>query len=427
MQPRCRPPSGLKLLRRVAFVWAAAICTVSTMAMRIVIGNDDGFESRNIQALYTALKAAGHDVILSAPFYDQSATSAMLGPLSNYPRPTTASPGGLIAAGVPGVGPTTIAEDQYYVNGSPVAAILYGIEVAAKEKWNAAPDLVITGPNVGNNLGTITSHSGTIGAAITALNRGIPALAMSGANGDAATAPLLAEVTLRLLAAIEERGRIVLPAGIGLNVNVPVLDPSRAAASYPLAFTQIADGSGGESWVFNEGNTVTVSPIQGTYQATPEQAALTLGKLRTSFRSTLAIANPKLINISVRGFVGTGSSVQIAGFYISGSAAKTVLIRASGPALVALGVTGSLADPVVELYDKENRLVAANDNWGDDAAKASAITTATAKIGAFAATPGSKDAALIVTLSPGAYTVVIKGAGSATGVALVEIYDINVD
>lgn len=425
-----RPPHvcpGRRLLRLVLLTGTAVASGVSAMAMRIVLTNDDGFETRNIQALFAALKAAGHDVIMSAPYRDQSGTSALLQGLSDTARTNTPSQGGLLPAGVPMMGPTTVAADQYYVDSSPATAVIYGIEVLARAKWADAPDLVLSGPNVGNNLGTITSHSGTVGAAISALNRGIPAIAVSGANGDAAAAPLLAAIALRVLAAVEVNGRITLPPGIGLNVNVPVLDPGRAVASYRFVHTQVTSGTGSESSVFAEGNAVTVSPIQGTYQAPPDLAVLAMAKMRDLLSSTLAIANPKLTNLSVRGFVGAGSAVQIAGFVVSGLSAKTILIRASGLALSSFGVTGALTDPAIELFDGESRLIAANDNWSDDGVKAAAIATAAARVGAFGWTPGTRDAAVLETLPPGLYTVVVRGVGNATGVALIETYDINVD
>jgi hypothetical protein len=255
-----------------------------------------------------------------------------------------------------------------------------------------------------------------------------------------------------VVAAIEDRGHVTLPGGIGLNVNVPGLDGKRTAASYRFAFTQIGfwgtsgirfaasdgttspatafptdDNPGSEANAFVDGNTVTVSPIQGTYQAPPDQAALVLTLMRGHFTSALAITDPKLVNVSARGFAGVGSAVQIVGFTVSGTATKTVLIRASGPALAAFGVTGALADPVVVLFDGANRLVATNDNWSDDAAKGTAIAAAAARIGAFAWVQGSKDAALLAALAPGPHTVVVRGVGGTTGVALIEVFDINSD
>lgn len=456
-----------RCLQRWALALALAASAVPAGAMRIVLTNDDGFEAANIQTLFTALKAAGHDVILSAPYQNVSGSSATVGTLvlSDLARTGFATLGGIIPAGSPGAGPTTLAANQYYVNSSPVAAVLYGIDVAGMAKWGVAPDLVISGPNEGDNLGTILPHSSTIGAAVTALNRGIPAIAVNGPNGDRATAALLAQIALRVVAAIEVRGKVSLPPGIGLNVNVPPLDAQRTAASYRVAFTQIGRSSNfffhftadpaaaslpapvdvdpsSETNAVRDGY-VTVSPIQGTYQAAPAAAELVLAQMRPlmdvvpvtattavvaalSGPSPVATAtSPKLINISMRGMVGTGANAQVAGFVINGKTAKTVLIRGAGPALAAFSVVGALADPLVELFDRNNRRLAANDNWGDDPTKTAAIAAAAARTGAFVWAAGSKDAALLVTLDPGAYTVVLSGVDGATGLALLEVYDVE--
>lgn len=403
-------------------------------ALRILLTNDDGFESRYLQRLFHFLRDAGHDVLLSAPYSEQSGMSAALGTLSDFPPTRTASPGGTIAAGSPGAGPTSLAPGQFYVDSTPVAAVIYGLEVLAPAQWKSPPDLVIAGPNLGSNLGTVTPHSGTVGTTVTAINRGIPAFAISSANADFATASLLAEIVGRILAATLNQGRVALPAGTGLNVNVPALDPARSAASYRYVYTQVATpGVPNDSHPFSERiaafdpNTITVSPIQGTYQAPPDKAAQILTRLQGLFAAAIPIANPKLTNLSVRGSVGTGAAVQIVGLFVSGTSPKTLLIRASGPALQALGVTGVLADPLLELYDRENRLLASNDNWGDSPANANAIAAAAASQGAFAWSPGSADAALLITLPPGAYTAVVRGVGNTTGIATVETYDVSVD
>ena len=216
-----------------------------------------------------------------------------------------------------------------------------------------------------------------------------------------------------------------LPHGFGVNVNVPPLDTKRTAASYPVTFTQVTSASGGEARAFDAGNTVTVSPIQGTYQAPPAASSAILAQMKPLITKVEPFTDPELINLSVRGFVGVGASVQIAGFTISGSASETVLIRASGPALDQFNVPGTLDDPAVELFNADNRLVASNDNWSDDATKASAIASAAARAGAFAWPKGSKDAALLIALPPGNYTVVLRGVGNTSGVALIEIYDID--
>ncbi len=395
--------------------------------MHIVLTNDDGFEHGNIQVLFSALKAAGYDVILSAPYRDQSGTSAQLESLTDISPTDSPTPGGRFAAGAPGVGPTTLAADQYYVNGFPATAARYGIDVLAQAKWGAAPDIVISGPNAGHNLGIITPRSGTVGAAITALNRGVPAIAVSGADGNPLTAPMLAAITLRVLAALDHRGKVSLPPGIGLNVNVPALDLKRTAASYRVVFAHAESGPTSETALFAAGHTVTVSPIQGTFQAPPDTAVQVLTEMHGLFTSAPSISNPKMTNLSLRGFVGAGHAVQIAGFVVSGTANKTLLVRACGPSLATLGVPEVLADPVAELYDRTNRLVAANDNWTDDAAQIPDLEAAAARVGAFAWTQPSKDSALLVTLAPGSYTVVVRGNGEATGIALIEVYDVSLD
>lgn len=125
----------------------------------------------------------------------------------------------------------------------------------------------------------------------------------------------------------------------------------------------------------------------------------------------------KLTNVSARYHVGTGNDILIAGFVVNGTGTKQVLIRAIGPALTALGVTGALADPQFTVYDQGNA-VAANDNWD------ASLSTIFSTLGAFALPASSKDAAALVTVEAGkTYTVQVSGVSNGTGEALVEIYD----
>jgi hypothetical protein len=131
-------------------------------------------------------------------------------------------------------------------------------------------------------------------------------------------------------------------------------------------------------------------------------------------------ASPHLVNISARVRVGTGGNILIAGFVIGGSTSRTVLIRASGPALVPFGVAGTLPDPELELHAGAT-LVGSNVGWGGD----TEIANAAASVGAFAwGDPSSKDSAILVSLAPGAYTAEVSGAGNDSGVALVEVYEV---
>lgn len=124
---------------------------------------------------------------------------------------------------------------------------------------------------------------------------------------------------------------------------------------------------------------------------------------------------PRAINVSTRGRVLTGDAVMIGGFVIQGSSPRRVVIRALGPSLTALGVQGALSDPWLQLFSGPN-LVTSNDNW-----KAGPSMMELQALGR--APSDDREAALIVTLAPGPYTVIVNGAGGATGVALVEVYD----
>jgi hypothetical protein len=131
-------------------------------------------------------------------------------------------------------------------------------------------------------------------------------------------------------------------------------------------------------------------------------------------------ATPRLVNISARVQVGTGPNILFAGFVIGGSTSRTVLIRASGPALIPLGVTGTLPDPELQLYTGTT-LLGVNVGWGGD----SAIVNAAASVGAFPwSNLSSNDSAILVTLPPGSYTAQVSGFGGDTGDALVEVYEV---
>ena len=127
-----------------------------------------------------------------------------------------------------------------------------------------------------------------------------------------------------------------------------------------------------------------------------------------------------VVNASTRAYVGTGASVLIPGFTVSGAGALRLLIRAVGPGLEKFGVSDTLADPTITLY-RNSSAFASNDNWssGTNALEIASVSSA---VGAFALNTNSKDAALLVSLAEGSYTAVVSGVGSTTGTALVELY-----
>ena len=128
----------------------------------------------------------------------------------------------------------------------------------------------------------------------------------------------------------------------------------------------------------------------------------------------------RLANASSRSSLTAADGVLISGFVITGTTNGSLLVRGVGPALTQFGVTGALADPIVSLYDGTGRMVANNDNWS-----ATSLVSSASSVGAFALVAGSKDAALTVTLTPGAYTAQVSGATGSTGGALLEIYELK--
>lgn len=136
----------------------------------------------------------------------------------------------------------------------------------------------------------------------------------------------------------------------------------------------------------------------------------------------VSAGNAELLNVSGRGRVAPGNGALIAGFGVADYSAR-FLIRAVGPTLASFNVTGTLADPRLTLHqhrDGTSAVVAQNDNWteGDGGGLAAAALAA----GAFPLVAGSKDAALIVTLEPGTYSVVVDDPVNGAGIAMVEVY-----
>ncbi len=122
-----------------------------------------------------------------------------------------------------------------------------------------------------------------------------------------------------------------------------------------------------------------------------------------------------ILNISTRGRVGEGDGVLIGGFIISGVSPKKVIVRAIGP---SLPLAGKLADPTLELYNRDGVSIATNDNWRTGAQEAEIVASTV---------PPTNDleSAIVATLPPTPHTAIVRGAGNTTGVALVEVYALD--
>jgi hypothetical protein len=155
-------------------------------------------------------------------------------------------------------------------------------------------------------------------------------------------------------------------------------------------------------------------------------------------------ATAVLVNISTRAFVGTGSNAEVGGFIISGTSNKQVLIRGFGPTLSSFGVSGALANPTLELsWDDDSNpltaplLLAINNDWGAPVAVCTApvvacgtpqdIANTGMSADTYAPTNPNRglDAALLVTLPPGLYTVSLSGVSNGTGVGLIGVDEIG--
>ena len=183
--------------------------------------------------------------------------------------------------------------------------------------------------------------------------------------------------------------------------DAAVFDPALAPGNYTV---QISGANGASGVVIAE-----------LYDSTPASA----------FTST----TPRLINVSVLKQIGTGETLT-AGFVIGGTTIKTVLIRAVGPTLGAapFNVSGALADPKLDLFSGQT-VINSNNDWGTPigtgAATSAQLSAAFTNVGAFALSgTTSKDAALLVTLQPGNYTAQVTGVAGASGLTLVEVYEV---
>jgi hypothetical protein len=142
-------------------------------------------------------------------------------------------------------------------------------------------------------------------------------------------------------------------------------------------------------------------------------------KAATIMPRLAAEPNPddRLVNLSARGRIGAGGEL-IAGFVLQGRQPRPILIRGIGPALKAFGLTDALADTQLTLHRHGQQVAENEDHSGDPA-----IASAASRVGAFALSSSSPDAALLMTLEPGNYSVHVTGGAKMSGVALVEVYD----
>jgi len=203
-----------------------------------------------------------------------------------------------------------------------------------------------------------------------------------------------------------------------LMVPPTILQGGAPGEAVPIPSFLAYAGSGGDA------------NIDGASQADKAGVATTLTDavhtltVNSATASTVPLPGTAL-NISTRLLVGNGQNVLIGGFIIQGSAPKRVMVRTVGPSL-SPGVPDALQDPTLELRNGAGALLAQNDNWRTT--QVGGLITSQQSIDLIATTiPPANDAeaAIVTTLEPGAYTAIVGGANNSTGIALVEVYDLD--
>ena len=317
------------------------------------------------------------------------------------------------------------------------------------------PTLVVHGANmfatgtysctVSNSAGTATSNAATLAVSTTAdvgrlINISARTVAGSGVSpliagfvvggGSGGAEPVLVRASGPALIPFQVPGTLADPELNLFSSAGPTLLAADSGWGGSASISAAATAVGAFAW--NDPASLDSALLQslapGAYTAEITSASGDSGVALAEVyddtpAGTFTASLPHLVNVSARATVGTDASVLIAGFVIGGSTSKTVLIRASGPALDPFGVTDTLSDPELQLFNAATTggPIAVNDDWGGDPQ----VVAAASAVGAFAWTdPTSADSALLVTLAPGAYTAEITGIGNATGVALIEVYEI---
>lgn len=256
-------------------------------------------------------------------------------------------------------------------------------------------------------LGTIIGGSGTKGTKPLLIRADGPALAAFGVFSP------LAAPQLSLVAANQ--------SVIGKNATWGGTDQLRAAFGQVGAFAYADLGSQDAALVSSVPTDVGPVSYSIVVSAVGSGTGSVLAELYDATPSdTFTPSTPRLVNASVLKQIIPGGSMT-AGFVIGGSTAKTVLIRAIGPGLAAFVPTGFLADPQLTLYDGNSAVITSNNDWGGDQAfKAAAL-----RAGSFAISDAaSKDAIILITLTPGNYTATASAAAGTAGLAIVEVYEV---
>jgi sugar lactone lactonase YvrE len=179
-----------------------------------------------------------------------------------------------------------------------------------------------------------------------------------------------------------------------------------------------ADGTGATA-LFNQPTGIAVGASGIVFVADTNN-----NTIRSGSAAPPGSSPPRLINISTRAQVGSGSNLLIPGFVIRGPGMETLLIRAVGPSLGEFNVTGLLDAPVLTVFDSTQTVIASNAGWGNSFTSPQ-IVAAEASVGAFPLGDNTTDCAVIITVPAGNYTAQVSSGDGTTGVALAEVYEMK--
>jgi hypothetical protein len=261
---------------------------------------------------------------------------------------------------------------------------------------NAGPKNVVT-------IGFFTGGAGTSGSQSLLLRGMGPSLA------EFNVANVLADPTITVFS-----GTSAIASDDNWGTNQAAVSAADAAtgAFSPSSPTSLdaalvaAFAAGGYTMQLSGNGTTDGQALAECYDATPA--------------GTYTLATPRLTNLSCLTNLAAGTTLT-AGFVIGGSTSRTVLVRASGPALINFGVTGTMVDPQLKLFNSADAIISANAGWGGDPQ----ITQATQQVNAFTLTnPASTDSVVLVTLPPGAYTAQTNSVSGGGGNVLIEVYEV---
>lgn len=251
---------------------------------------------------------------------------------------------------------------------------------------------------------------------------------VSGGSGTQGMQPLLLRAIGPSLAQFNVTGWMPDPE-LQLFTSTPTLVASNTGWASTLANQTAVTAADSATFAFALNNTAsadsalvqTLNP--GGYSAQVSSVSGTAGQVLAEIYDDTAaytVTSPRLVNLSSSVQVVKGGTLT-AGFVVGGNSAETVLVRASGPALTAFGVSNVMPDPQIVLYNQQQQPLASNAGWGGDPA----VSAAASAVYAFAFTdPTSKDSALLLTLPPGNYSAAATSVSGSGGEVLIEVYEV---